>query len=95
MITAEELKSRVSETKFAKDMDNALKIVNEKIESALEKGDIKITLPTHMKLGNLYFYDDKQNALAKKLLNMGFNCKKESEVISGVRQEPIWYLYFE
>lgn len=95
MITPEELKTRVSETKFAKDMDNALNIVNKAIESALEKGDTNIVLPTHMELGNLYYYDDKQNALAKKLLSMGYNCKKESKIISGVRQDPIWYLYFE
>ena len=95
MITPEELKKRVSETKFAKDMENALKIVNEEIEKALGKGDTKLILPTHMELGNLHYYDDKQNALAEKLLSMGYNCKKESNVIGGVRQEPIWYLHFQ
>jgi len=95
MITPEELKSKASETKFAKDMDNALKIVNEEIEIALQKGDIKIILPTKMELGNLFYYDDKQNALAEKLLSMGYNCKKKSEIIGGVRQDPIWFLYFD
>lgn len=95
MITPAELKSRVGGSEFAKDMENALNIVNETIESALAKGDIRIVLPTHMKLGNLHYYDDKQNALAKKLSGMGFNCKRESEVIGGVRQDPTWFLYFE
>lgn len=95
MITPEELKNRASENKFAKDMENALKIVNEEIEIALEKGDIRIILPTKMELGNLYYYDDKQDALAKKLLSMGYNCKKKSEIIGGVRQDPIWFLYFD
>ena len=95
MITPQELKDRMKESKFAKDMENALKVVNEKIEEALKKGCIKIILPTHMELGDLYYYDDKQNALAKKLLSMGYNCKKETEIIGGVRQAPIWYLYFE
>ena len=95
MITPAELKSRANESEFAKHMENALNIVNEKIKSALAKGDIRIMLPTHMKLGNLNYYDDKQSALAKKLSSMGYNCKKKSEIIGGVRQEPIWFLYFE
>jgi len=95
MITPQELKDRMAESEFIKDMENALKEVDREIKVALNKGDIRILVPTHIKLGNLFYSDEKQKALAEKLLSMGYNCKKESEVIDGVRQSPTWFLYFQ
>lgn len=94
MITPQELREKTSKLQFAKDMGNALIEVDKAINKALDKGNIRAIIPTHMELGNLYYYDDKQNAIAKELISRGFKCKRESEIIGGVKQDPIWYIYF-
>ena len=94
MITPSELKEKARELEFFEDMSNALVEVNESIKRALDKGEIRVTIPAYMKLGNLLYYYDKQNAIAQELIKRGFNCKKESEIIDGVRQRPSWRIYF-
>jgi len=94
MMTPSELKELAKELDIVRDIDNALVEVDKVIRKALDRGDARVMIPTYMKLGNLRYYDDKQNIIAKELIKRGFNCKKESEICGGVRQEPIWYIYF-
>lgn len=42
----------------------------------------------------LFYFDDRQEVIAEMLKQDGFKVKKESKVISGVVQAPIYYIYF-
>lgn len=42
----------------------------------------------------LFYFDDRQEVIANMLKQDGFTVKKESKIISGVVQAPIYYIYF-
>lgn len=42
----------------------------------------------------LFYYDDRQEVIANMLKSDGFTVRKESKVISGTPQAPIYYIYF-
>lgn len=94
MISPSELKEQMKVSQFEIDMQELLKVVDEKIREALTNGDIKIRLPYDFKLGNLRYHQDKTNVLAQRLLQLGYKCIQESNIIGGVLQKPRWYLYF-
>ncbi|GEK35507.1 hypothetical protein [Kurthia sibirica] len=95
MISPSELRDRMKSSQYEKDMIKAFRLVNQMIEDGLKNGDCMIRLPYDMKLGNLASADDKTDALANRLLQAGFNCKKETKMKNGVMQRPTWYLYFD
>lgn len=94
MLTPEQLKTRLEKSEFEEDMQNALKKFGEELEKEVDKGKNKMMIPGHYKLGNLFYYDDKQEALAQRLIEMGYKCKYERETVGGVVQHPQWFLYF-
>jgi len=97
-LTPQEVREKAKEGKFAKDLQVALETVEERILKAVEDGKNKELIirlfNTMQPLGNLYYMDDKEEAVAKELLKRGFDCKKESSVIGGVLQNPRWNVYF-
>lgn len=91
MLTPEELFNigkQEREAAFAKEMEEFEKVLIEKAK----KGMKKVYVPAP-KIEGLFYYDERQEAFASYLKDKGFNVRKETEIIGGVRQEPSWYLY--
>lgn len=89
MISPSEIKERMKVSSFESEMQDALKIVDKEIKEALANRDIKTPVPT-VRLGNKY----RTEALAQRLIQLGYTCKKESISVGGVRQNPRWFIYF-
>lgn len=93
VISPSELKEAMTVSQFESDLQDEVKRVDKKIREALANGDIKILIQP-LKLENLFYQEEKLDALAQRLIQLGYNCKRESNVVGGVLKSPAWYLYF-
>ena len=87
------IKRRVAENEDVK--REAYKEALERINDYLEiKPSAKLMVVPAPLIKGLFFWDDRQEIIAEMLKRDGFKVKKESKVVSGTRQEPMYYIYF-
>lgn len=89
----EDLKNIALKSGIEKDIEDALEKFEKEAKERASKGEIKMVVPAP-KIGNLFYNDDKRNYFAKELQSKGFTCRKVVEYIGGVRQDPLWFVFF-
>lgn len=94
MITPEQL-NRLAKDNSEKHFEEAMKDFEPLIKEELSKGRTRIQINACFVNESISVcYDEKEDWFVRQLKQRGFKVEKISEIVGGVRQMPIWYLYF-